>query len=234
MEIYKHILGESNAKTVKGEKYNYLTGILYMSPSNIVEGVNVCPFASKGCREACLYTAGRGKFSNVQQARQRKTVLFRDNINLFMQSIVKDVGRIVRKAERKQWFPTIRLNGTSDISYERIKDNRGLTVFDLFNEVQFYDYTKSAKRVLKNKINNYHLTYSASERCSDALIKKILKSGNNVAMVFNKLPEKYLGYKVINGDETDLRFKDEKGVIVGLIAKGDAKKDKSGFVRLVA
>ena len=35
---------------------------------------------------------------------------------------------------------------------------------------------------------------------------------------------------VINGDKTDMRFKDPVGVIVGLKAKGKARKDTSGFV----
>ena len=231
MQLYKHILGVGNAKTTKGEKLGYLTGILYLSPSDIVEGVQLCPFASKGCREACLYSAGRGKFSNVQQARKRKTMLYRDNLEAFMRSIVKDVIRVVRKAKRDGKIAAIRLNGTSDIRYEDIVDSKGQNIFEMFKDVIFYDYSKSVKRVLKVNIPNYHLTFSASEVTSEILIKKIVNKGKNVAVVFRDIPSTFIGETVINGDETDLRFLDKSGVIVGLLAKGDAKKDNTGFVR---
>jgi len=233
MNLYKNILGESNAKTVKGEKFNYLTGILYLAPSDIVKGVNVCPFASKGCRESCLYSAGRGKFSNVQLARQRKTKMFRDNLEAFMQSIAKDIKRIARKAAKNGKIPAIRLNGTSDIRFEDILNSKGQNIFEMFPEIQFYDYTKSFKRskALTGKWSNYHLTFSRSEnKVNQRESVELIRRGVNVAMVFKDVPDSYLGHKVINGDETDLRFLDEKGVIVGLTAKGDAKKDKSGFV----
>jgi hypothetical protein len=61
-------------------------------------------------------------------------------------------------------------------------------------------------------------------------VRLALSNGMNVAAVFHKVPETYLGRTVINGDETDLRFLDPKGVIVGLKAKGKAKKDTTGFV----
>jgi hypothetical protein len=55
--------------------------------------------------------------------------------------------------------------------------------------------------------------------------------GGNVAVVFrNKLPKQWEDRKVIDGDESDLRFKDPQGCVVGLVEKGDAKKDSSGFV----
>lgn len=123
--MYKNILTVQNSKTIKGESLGYLTGILYLAPSNIVKDVNVCKFASKGCREACLYTAGRGKFNNVQKSRITKTKLYRDNLELFMQSIVKDIKRLEKKALRNNKKLAIRLNGTSDIRFEDIRNNKG-------------------------------------------------------------------------------------------------------------
>lgn len=236
MELYKNILGLTNAKTIKGEKYNFLTGILYLSPSDIVDGVNLCKFASKGCREACLYTAGRGKFNSVQQARKRKTELYRDNLEAFMRSIAKDIARVKRKAARESKVPVIRLNGTSDIRFEHIRNSKGQNIFEMFPEVQFYDYTKDSLRydALMGRWDNYHLTFSMNEsRANQKAAIRLLQLGVNVAIVFDKLPTKFIGYKVINGDETDLRFLDKRGVIVGLIVKGDAKKDKSGFVQRI-
>ena len=102
----------------------------------------------------------------------------------------------------------------------------------LFNHIKFYDYTKHDIQLRKNalKLDNYHLTFS---RCEDNERKALnyLINGYNSAFVFkSKIPSKYKGFKVFNGDDTDLRFLDPKNVIIGLLAKGSAKKDKTGFV----
>lgn len=229
----KKLLTVSNAKTSKGEKLGYLTGIVYLAPSNIVDGVNVCPFATSGCKAACLYTAGRGKFSSVQKARVNKTIYFRDNQNLFMQSLVKDIKALERKAKRENLTPVVRLNGTSDIRYEDIKLDNGKNIFEEFSDITFYDYTKDWQRIdaLRGKWKNYHLTFSwAESKKNQREALKLIDQGVNVAIVFDEIPDKFRATKVINGDEHDLRFLDEKGKVVGLKAKGDAKKDDSGFV----
>lgn len=229
---YKKLITFTNAKTVKGEKSNWLTGILYMAPANMVKGINVCKFASKGCKQSCLYSAGRGKFSNVQQARISKTELFRDDQEHFMQCIVKDIERAIKRADKLGMLLAIRLNGTSDISYEDILIN-GKNIFETFPQVTFYDYTKNYKRVnaLMGEWSNYHLTFSRSEsKVNQREANKLINQGVNVAVVFNTLPNKYNGVQVIDGDKDDLRFLDKKNRVVGLVAKGDAKKDNSGFV----
>ena len=231
---YKKLLGVSNAKTSKGEDMGYLTGILYLAPSDMVSDVNVCKFASKGCRKACLFSAGRGKFNSVIDARIKKTEFFRDDKKSFFYSLEKEVNRVIRKANRDGLTPVIRLNGTSDIRYEYWKNESGLNIFELFPHVQFYDYTKDFKRekALSGQWSNYHLTFSVNESpANKKQAWKLLNKGVNVAMVFrNDLPELFNGYRVIDGDRHDLRFLDTKGVIVGLKAKGEAKKDQSGFV----
>ncbi len=127
---------DTNAKTVKGQKRGYMTGILYLAPSNESKVINTCPHASKGCRAACLFTAGRGAFNNVRQARIDKTLwLVRDRAG-FIEQIKKDIAALVRKAERKGLIPCVRLNGTSDLPWE----NMGNIMQD-FPDVQFYDYT---------------------------------------------------------------------------------------------
>jgi len=228
----KTLLTEQNAKTTKGLSKGYLTAILYMAPSTLVDGINVCTFASKGCKESCLYSAGRGKFNNVQQARIRKTKLFRDNKLEFFNILIKDIIRLEKKAKKKGLTLCIRLNGTSDLSFEdMLIDDKN--IFELFPHVQFYDYTKNFTRhnALMATWNNYHLTFSRSEnKVNQEKALTLLDAGVNVAMVFDNLPKTYKGFKVIDGDETDLRFLDERGVIIGLTAKGDAKKDTSGFV----
>jgi hypothetical protein len=227
------LLNYQNAKTVKGEKLNYLTGILYLAPSNMVEGINVCKFASKGCREACLFSAGRGAFSNVKAGRIRKTILFRDNKQEFFTQLIKDIEKLERKAAREGLIPVVRLNGTSDISFEDIEVKDGLNIFDLFPRIQFYDYTKNftRKKALQGYIKNYHLTFSLSEGNKKHAIE-LSQRGVNVAVVFRKsLPEVWNNRPVIDADKHDLRFLDGKGKICGLIAKGKARHDVSGFVQ---
>lgn len=219
------LLGTQNAKTVKGEKKGYLTAVMYLAPFDL-SGYQVCPKASKGCASACLNTAGRGKMDNVQQARIRKTQLFFSDKKSFMKQLIKDIKAVVRKANREDMTPCIRLNGTSDIPWERVR-YEDQNIFEIFPNVQFYDYTKRVKRT---QLDNYHLTFSLSED-NDEDAKKALENGMNVAVVFKKMPQEFWGRQVVDGDETDLRFLDPKDVIVGLKAKGQAKKDKSGFVR---
>lgn len=216
------LLTTQNFKTTKGEKLGYLTGILYLAPAKI-SGYEVCPRRSEGCTAACLYTAGMGAFSNVQNARIAKTKRFFEDRENFLTDLLKDIVALVRKARKENLTPAIRLNGTSDIEWTRFG------IMEKFPDVQFYDYTKVATRLAKDIPKNYNLTFSRSEH-NDAWAKSALKEGFNVAAVFNKLPETWNGYPVINGDESDVRFIDAKGVVVGLTAKGRAKKDNSGFV----
>ena len=220
------LLTTANYKTVKGEKLGYLTGILYLAPAKI-SGYEVCPRRSAGCTAACLYTAGMGAFSNVQQARIKKTKQFFEDRDNFLMQLRKDITALVRKAKKTNMTPAIRLNGTSDIEWTRFG------IMEEFPEVQFYDYTKVLKRLKQPIPKNYHITFSRSES-NQADVESALRLRFNVAVVFNKLPETYLGRPVINGDETDVRFADAKGVIVGLTAKGKGKKDLNNFVIKVA
>lgn len=217
----------ADAKTSKGEAKGYLTGILYLAPST-VSGRQVCPFASPACHAACLYSAGRGAFSNVQKSRISKTQAYFDDKVAFLQNLDKDVAGLIAKATRQSMRPAVRLNGTSDIAWERTG------IMDRFPSVPFYDYTKNPLRYaqfLSGKLpKNYRLVFSRSET-NEAQCLEFLAKGGNVSVVFRKsLPKAWKGYRVIDGDKTDLRFLDPKGVVVGLVAKGKAKADKSGFV----
>ena len=218
---------DNNAKTVKGQKQGYMTAILYLAPSN-QSGFNTCPMASEGCKKACLYTAGHGAFNNVQQGRINKTRWFIQERTTFMDQLKKEITNHIKNATKKGFIPCIRLNGTSDISWETTG------IFEQFPQVQFYDYTKIYKRALKfvngQYPSNYHLTYSLNEDNYQEAFDILLKGGNISAVFRNELPETYKGYRVINADETDLRFTDDNNIIAGLRAKGKAKKDYSGFV----
>lgn len=228
------LLNAGNAKTKKGEKLGYITYGIHLAPHN-VSGFNVCSKASAGCSAACLNTAGRGAMKNVQAARIAKTQFFFNDRKAFMEKLWKEIEAAVKSAKRKNLKPCFRLNLTSDLPWEKIKHN-GQTVFEAFPQLQFYDYTKHADRMsafLAGDLpSNYHLTFSRSEeKDNQALSDAFLNSGGTVAAVFrNSLPKTWKGFQVIDGDDTDLRFLDSKNTVVGLVEKGLAKKDETGFV----
>lgn len=245
---YKLIGVGTNAKTVKGDGSEYLTAILYMTPYKVmVDGklFNSCSMAAIAqCIEACLYTAGRGQMSNVQTARQRKAEWFYRDRTSFMQQLVEDVRKFEAYCVKRGITPVVRLNGTTDIRWELIKIKHktanfeaDLTIFQIFPNVQWYDYTKISNRKVSH-IKNYHLTWSYSGANTDYAeqMQDALDKGMNVAVVFRKeykLPT-WRGIKVTDGDKDDLRFLDPKRHIVALYAKGKAKKDTTGFVQEVA
>jgi hypothetical protein len=243
-----NLLSVGNPKTLKGMKEGYNTYILHLAPASL-SGYNTCPKATEGCKAACLNTAGRGGMfkkgestNTIQKARIRKTKMFYENRNEFFNLLVKDITLAIKQSEKKGLIPVFRLNGTSDISFEKYGFTiayDGYTIdyaniFERFPNVQFYDYTKVLGRKV-NTIKNYSLTFSAADG-NDIDVMKAIAQGYNIATVFGikktlPMPDYYNGLPVFNGDESDLRFLDPKGVVVGLYAKGKAKKDETGFVK---
>ena len=238
------LLSTGNPKVLKGQAQGYNTYILHLAPAD-VSGYETCAKRTAGCTAACLNTAGRGgmfkrgESTNViQEARKRKTQMFFEERAGFMEWLVKDIELAIKQSARLGLIPVFRLNGTSDLAFEKYEVVRNgklfRNVFAAFPEVQFYDYTKILGRKVKD-IPNYQLTFSAADG-NDSDVYKAIAEGLNVAVVFgvkktDPLPTEYVGREVFNGDESDLRFLDPKGVIVGLYAKGKAKKDTSGFVK---
>jgi hypothetical protein len=242
------LLSVGNPKVLKGLKQGFNTYILHLAPADL-SGYQTCPKATAGCKAACLNTAGRGGMfkkgestNTIQQARIRKTKMFYENRNEFFNLLVKDITLAIKQSEKKGLIPVFRLNGTSDISFEKYGFTiayDGYTIdyaniFERFPNVQFYDYTKVLGRKVAN-IKNYSLTFSAADG-NDNDVMKAIAQGYNIATVFGikktlPMPEYYNGLPVFNGDESDLRFLDPKGVVVGLYAKGKAKKDETGFVK---
>ena len=248
------LLSTGNPKVLKGIKQGYNTYILHLAPARL-SGHEVCPKRTVGCTDSCLNTAGRGgmfkrgEVTNViQEARIRKTKLFFADRDAFMVQLVKDIQLGIKQSERLGLIPVFRLNGTSDLSWEKypVRKSSGYyyaNIFEAFPNVQFYDYTKVLGRKVKG-ISNYHLTFSAADG-NDNDVYAAAKQGYNIATVFGikktvAMPKFYsiatnygvdMEMPVFNGDESDLRFLDPKGVIVGLYAKGKAKKDTSGFVK---
>lgn len=224
--INMKLLSTSNTKIAKGEKVGWLTFGLSLAPHTL-SGKNFCPHASVGCAAACLNTAGMGRFANVQAARVAKSHFFINNRAEFVAQLEKEIIAARKVAVKKGMRLAIRLNIVSDLPWESIVDMKA------FSGIQFYDYTPNPQRMiafLRGELPaNYHLTFSRKED-NQATVELIAKMGGNIAAVFAAMPKKYLGKKVVDGDENDLRFLDKKGVIVGLKAKGKAKKDTTGFV----
>ncbi len=215
--------GNTNAKTVKNELPTY---ILYLAPADTILTHNLCPFASLGCKSSCLYSAGRGRFNNVQHSRINKAKFWAyDRAKFYSQLAIE-----LQQLEKRKNKTAVRLNGTSDIDHIDLLYRYTGINFLYSKYLVFYDYTKNIN-VYKRYLNtNYKLTFSMSETNFDQ-VYEVLKLGGNVAAVFrNSLPSEFMGYQVINGDLTDLRINDPRNVVVGLIAKGDAKKDQTGFV----
>ncbi len=230
--IPKNLLskGITNAKTVKNDIETF---ILYLAPhKQNAKGVNICPAASNGCIAACLYSAGRGKFSNVQQSRINKTNFYISNKSLFIKKLATEILREYTKAKKKGIKIAFRLNGTSDLDFVYLLQKyAGLDISTLKDVATFYDYTKLIGKI-KKYLNhpNYFVTFSRSE-INESVAIAVLNMGGNVAAVFsNNLPNFWRGYKVIDGDKSDLEMIYNTNVVLGLKAKGDAKKDKSGFV----
>lgn len=261
----------SNPKIAKGEAKGYLTFILHLAPARL-SGFNVCPKATQGCAAGCLNTAGRGGIPNdgaaglltpesitagrtnpIQRARIRKTRFFFQDRAGFMSALVRDLTKAERFAKRHKLIPAFRLNGTSDIRWERIgfrasDGERFANLMSRFPDTQFYDYTKLANR--KDLPGNYHLTFSLADgNDGDAIealhndmpvaavfrdkatVARYVRQGFALSLPRAKWKTRAWSGKVVDGDETDLRFLDPPGVIVALYAKGNARRDTSGFVR---
>lgn len=217
-----------SAKTNKSMKYGYANFIMYLTPYK-KSGFNVCTGATAGCISACLDESGRGQWTEkngfinpIHKARLNRTLYFFNERAAFLEQLEKEIKIGIKWSKKRGLTPVFRLNGTSDIRFE----NFG--IIQKFSDIQFYDYTKLYNR--RNLPKNYHLTFSRAESNQKQTLNAVV-NGLNIAAVFRSaLPKKYLGLKVINGDKHDLRFLDPARACVGLIAKGKAKNDQSGFV----
>lgn len=241
---------DGNPKVAKGAAIGVLTGVLHLLPATRYDelrvanglpalGVNLCPFAGS-CAAPCLNTAGRGGipqtsfadkvfFNNVEQGRYRRTHEYFTDRATFIAKLIAELGKLAAVARANGMEPAARLNGTSDIHWavrhpEVVRAAQALGV-------RLYDYTKRPVRYVADA--PVHYTYSldvGSDREEHAIT--YLRAGGTVAVVFRGgLPATWNGFTVVNGDETDVRYMDPRGTVVGLKAKGKARTDTSGFVR---
>lgn len=202
--------GKSNAKTAKNDTKTFY---LSLQPATLnSKRENLCKFSTKECRSQCLQYAGRQGFSNVVESRSRKTEYFINHRNEFIVKLWNELVDLNRQNEKI----AIRLNLLSDINWNDEFKKTGRNIASLSNII-FYDYTKDHLKIVSNNLKNYHLTYSFSGYNWNWCEKFLKEKKANVAVVFkNSIPLHYKGFKVINGDENDERFLNEKGVIIGL------------------
>lgn len=244
----RQLLSNNNPKILKGEKFGYMTSILHLAPAKLSGVANVCGSSTAGCRAACLNTSGHGGMgldpnglNTVQVARIQRTRFWYRHRQEFNRRLHREISNLTKRAARAGMTPAVRLNGTSDLIWERLRFLGYPNVMAAFPDVQFYDYTKHPmhrrhERGTDALPANYSLTFSLSE-CNDADALDALEAGFNVAVVLDvkrnePMPRTWAGYPVIDGDETDTRFVDvDGGHIIGLRAKGSAIGDTSGFVR---
>jgi hypothetical protein len=214
-------LGATNksVKHLKSKKYNELTYALYLAPAK-TSGYEVCPGRTAECTKHCLNESGMNTMiqdvrgEHINDSRITKTRLFFEHREFFMRWFVFEIKAAQLKASKLSYAFSVRLNNTSDISpIDFILD--GKNILEMFPEIQFYEYTKVADRVELMKLyKNYDVTYSYTgynlTECQKMLLNKI-----RVAVVFKMVPENFWGYKVIDGDKYDMRYKDD-AVIIGL------------------
>jgi len=232
------IFSTDSPKAIKADKYGYLNAIHYMAPADLAGVGNLCPFLSTGCKALCLgaHSGAATYYPSVLQSRIAKARRFMRERHAYMADVVRAINAELRNAKRKGKTLCVRMNGSTDISWEYIRDGKGRTLFDLFPDIQFVDYTKNPNRFSRvaKRPANYHLTFSRSEE-NDATAIRLLEQGVNVAVVFaGDKPATWHGYTVTDGDSHDLRHLDPRGPrghVIALSPKGNkAKRDTSGFV----
>jgi hypothetical protein len=212
-----------NAKLKKSDKSSqeYRLAGLSLMPDDIL-----CPYRNvAGCAKSCLESAGMGVFSNVKAGRQRKTDWWHSDRVGFLDQLRKELGNFQKLCKRQGVKAAVRLNVLSDIPWEK----HG--ILQEFPDIFFYDYTKNASRLGKTP-DNYELMFSYSNEPDYQ--KHVAKAWNTdapISVVFRGgMPEHYKGRRVIDGDASDLVNVKAGRVVVGLVAKGKAKKDEGNFV----
>jgi hypothetical protein len=226
--IIKRLLSSANARQRRG--YGYVSVGLTLTPrATGRSGRNLCPYATRGCAASCFADYDRMAWPKNKKAAVARTLLLASDPDRFIAIVKADIAREEIGAGVAGVPLVCRLNVVSDVAWEREHP----VLFHEFPKVHFMDYTKDASRILEPGCpKNYHLTFSRSEN-NEADCLRVLDAGNNVTVVFRRLPfpSHFWGRQVIDGDEDDLRFLDAAPRVIGLRARGNgARRDRTGFV----
>jgi len=214
----------SSTKLEKGaDKYD--SYVMYLQPADKVAMQTICAFAAKaGCKEPCLIDSGQLGMTTGQNAATKRTILMLLRPDYFKKQVLAEIDKAERRAAKPDQLPALfRLNGTSDLDFSDIINQRP--------DSMFYDYSKILSHVRKNTIANYDLTFSGSmySKQSRAALHKAVAAGHRIAMAFNTkliasdsltIPDNLADF-----DKTDLRHLD--GPVIGaLTRKGSNKKQR--------
>ncbi len=229
-----YLLSDS-VKTLKGLKVGVGTAVMYLAPAGM-SGHQICALRTAGCEAACLHDSGMLRFRNAQAAQLKRTWYFFEHRAEFIGMLEREIAAHEAKCRRDGLRPAVRLNGTSDLKWEKLEPE----LFRTFRRVKFYDYTKVPNR--RDLPANYSLTFSLAEGERSWAHHELALESMNVAVVLSgcgssrwpkPFPKTWHGRKLIDGDTNDVRFADKprSGAYVGLRPKGRAARDESGFVR---
>ena len=218
-----HVLSspDANIKLAKGQAMGWLTTGLSLAPASLAGVGTVCPHSTPQCRAFCVAGSGNAiAFSNVTEARIRLTHKLHAHPLAFVRVLLEDLETYASAARSQGMRLAARLNVFSDLQWEDIAP----VLFEVAQvlKVPLYDYTKIPNRVTSP---GYQLTLSHSEINNLAdRVPELCGSGYNVAIPFavnrgDPLPARYRGIRVVDGDASDLRFLDPRGVAVGLRSK---------------
>lgn len=225
------LLSPFNEKTPKGEELGYLTAMMYLAPHTLAGGKSVCPHSTEACRAGCLFSAGRGTTPRVVNARLRRTRWYLEDRDGFFDQLIGELVTLQNAADEHGLKLAIRLNGTSDILWEREKLEEGRTLFDLFPRATFYDYTRTPAAHRKVP-TNWRLTFSLADEPPEVALDH-LAAGRSVAAVVPEdekpFPGMWFGLgehvvSAVDGDEHDLRFLDPAPALVLLKPKGALRR----------
>ncbi len=180
----------------------------------------------------------KAPFSAPQEFRKKRTLIFVKMQDEFWNLTVRATRNALKKVDKMDGFKLcVRMNVLSDKSWESIKvpeDSRNPetnkahpNIMSAFKNVEYYDYSKNFDRFYKYLKGgafpkNYSLTFSLSESNLAAALW-VLKNGGNVAIPYDttankvntelsrwhRLPPWWCGYRVIDGDISDMRFLDD-------------------------
>ena len=229
----------ASTKTAKSFTHGVYSPVQYWARHDI-GGFNVCKWASPECIRGCLEDSGRMIFKSVKAAHLRRKMLFVNDRSQYWRDIIHDINWGLTKARSLGMEFACRMNGTSDMPWERIPveidgKRHADSIMEMYSAVQFYDYTKYSIWSRRIKVShwpkNYDLTYSRSETNGNIALAH-LHLGYRVAVVFEdeQFPDTWKGYPVVSQVDDDLTYKKPSGHVLGLCAKGKAKQDTSGFV----
>jgi hypothetical protein len=246
----RRLFSTDSAKAAKAEGFGYLNAIHYMAPYTSGGAGNLCSHASAECIALCLgWYSGQASMvrdleedtNSVRDSRIAKAQAFMHDRNAYMNDLARSVVANERKARREELELCVRLNGSTDVAYERMsfaldaktarlcgrREGERITMLALFPHLQFVDYTKNPNRLGKAPAN-LALTLSFAGDNEPACVAA-LERGHNVAVIFaGAFPATWNGFPVIDGDAHDLRHLDPRNVVVGLSPKGAKAKAHTG------